>query len=137
VRLQEVRVHRQLAQLRAMFHRLEPRMAADNAPVAQAIRALAQKLDAIDHEVASLHDRARLLIDEMSAKMTEITNRRLYTLSILIACFLPPTLVTGFFGMNTKDMFLQNTEGGTIIAAALLVASSAISYFALRRMRAF
>jgi hypothetical protein len=39
--------------------------------------------------------------------------------------------------MNTKDMFLQNTEGGTIIAAALLVASSAISYFALRRMRAF
>lgn len=96
VRLQAVRVHRQLAQLRAMFHRLEPRVAADNAPVAQAIRALAQKLDAIDHEVASLHDRARLLIDEMSAKMTEITNRRLYTLSILTACFLPPTLVTGF-----------------------------------------
>ncbi|HEY0223609.1 MAG TPA: CorA family divalent cation transporter [Pseudolabrys sp.] len=137
VRLQTVRVHRQLAQLRAMFHRLEPRIASDNAPVAQAIRTLAQKLDAIDHEVASLHDRARLLIDEMAAKMTEITNRRLYTLSILTACFLPPTLVTGFFGMNTKDMFLQNTEGGTIVALGLLLASSAISYWALRRLRAF
>jgi zinc transporter len=137
VRLQAVRVHRQLVQLRGMFHRLEPRMASDNAPVAQAIRALAQKLDAIDHEVSSLLDRARLLIDEMSAKMTEITNRRLYTLSILTACFLPPTLVTGFFGMNTKDMFLQNTEGGTIVALCLLIASSAISYWALRRMRAF
>jgi zinc transporter len=137
VRLQAVRVHRQLAQLRGMFHRLEPRMAQDNAPVAQAIRALAQKLDAIDHEVASLHDRARLLIDEMAAKMTEVTNRQLYTLSILTACFLPPTLVTGFFGMNTKDMFLQNTEGGTVLALAVAIVSSAVSYWALRRMRAF
>ena len=31
VRLQAVRVHRQLAQLRGMFHRLEPRMAAEHA----------------------------------------------------------------------------------------------------------
>ena len=45
--------------------------------------------------------------------MTEITNRRLFTLSILTACLLPPTLVTGFFGMNTKDMPFQNTDGGT------------------------
>ena len=41
VRLQAVRVHRHLAQLRAMFHRVEHRMSSDNAPVAQAIRALA------------------------------------------------------------------------------------------------
>jgi len=137
LRLQTVRVHRQLAQLRGMFHRLEPRMSHDNAPVAQAIRALAQKLDAIDHEVASLHDRARFLIDEMGAKMQEITNRRLYTLSILTACFLPPTLVTGFFGMNTKDMLWQNTEGGTVLALIVALAASAFSHWALRRMRAF
>ena len=87
VRLQAVRVHRQLAQLRSMFHRLEPRMAHDNAPVAHAMRALSQKLDAIDHEVSSLHDRARLMIDEVAAKMQEITNRRLYTRrSSLPAC---------------------------------------------------
>ena len=116
MRLQAVRVHRQLAQLRGMFHRIEPRMAAEHAPVAQAIRALAQKLDAIDHEVASLHERARLLLDEIAAKMTEITNRRLFTLSILTACLLPPTLVTGFFGMNTKDLPFQNTDGGTWMA---------------------
>ena len=64
IRLQAVRVHRQLSQLRGMFHRVEPRMAANNAGVAQAIGALAQKLDAIDNEVASLQERARLLLDE-------------------------------------------------------------------------
>ena len=112
-------------------------MSSDNAPVAQAIRALAQKLDAIDHEVGSLHDRARLLIDEVAAKMIEITNRRLFTLSILTACFLPPTLVTGFFGMNTKDMLFQNTDGGTWLALGVALAASAVSYWALHRMRAF
>jgi zinc transporter len=137
VRLQAIRVHRHLQQLRALFHRVEHRMASDNAPVAQTIRALAQKLDAIDHEVGSLHDRARLLIDEVAAKMTEITNRRLFTLSILTACFLPPTLVTGFFGMNTKDLPFQNSDGGTWWALGVAIVASAVTYWALRRMRAF
>jgi len=77
------------------------------------------------------------LLDEMAAKMTEITNRRLFTLSILTACLLPPTLVTGFFGMNTKDMPFQNTDGGTWCALAVAFAAGALSYWALRRMRAF
>jgi zinc transporter len=135
VRLQAVRVHRQLAQLRGVFHRVEPQLA--QAPVAQAIRALAQKLDAIDHEVASLHERARLLLDELGARMADIANRRLFTLSILTACLLPPTLVTGFFGMNTKDLPWQNTAGGTWLALLVAIAAGALSYWALRRMRAF
>ncbi|MGA8394971.1 MAG: CorA family divalent cation transporter [Pseudolabrys sp.] len=137
VRLQAVRVPRQLAQLRGMFHRLEPRLAAHDTQAAGAIRGLAQKLDAIDHEVGSLHERARLLLDELDAKMTTVTNRRLFTLSILTACLLPPTLVTGFFGMNTKDMPFQDTDGGTWMAALVALAAGLTCYWALRRLRAF
>jgi len=137
VRLQAVRVHRQLAQMRAMFHRLEPRLARDHAAVATVITMLAQKLDAIDAEVAALHERSRLLLDEAAAKMTEITNRRLFTLSILTACLLPPTLVTGFFGMNTKDLPFQQSDGGTWLAALVALSSAALCFWALRRMRAF
>jgi zinc transporter len=136
VRLQAVRVHRQLAQLRAMFHRLERRIADDDAAVAAVISTLAQKLDGIDAEVASLHERARLLLDEVAAKMTEVTNKRLYTLSILTAGLLPPTLVTGFFGMNTKDLPFQNAPGGTWWALLVAAAATALSYWLLRRMRA-
>jgi zinc transporter len=120
-----------------MFHRLEPRLALHDTQVAIAIGALAQKLDAIDHEVGSLHERARLLLDEFDAKMMAVTNRRLFTLSILTACLLPPTLVTGFFGMNTKDMPFQNTEGGTWMAALVALAAGLACYWALRRLRAF
>ena len=84
-----------------------------------------------------MQERARLLLEEMAAKMTEITNRRLFTLSILTACLLPPTLVTGFFGMNTKDLPWQNTDGGTWMALGVAAIASAASYWALRRMRAF
>lgn len=137
VRLQAVRAHRQLAQLRTMLHRLEPRIAADNAAVAQAVRVLSQKFDAIDHEVASLQERARLLLDELDARMTAVTNRRLFTLSILTACLLPPTLVTGFFGMNTKDLPFQESHGGTWMAMLVALAAGLTCYWALRRMRAF
>lgn len=137
VRLQAVRVHRQLAQLRSVFARLEPRVAVDNAQVGRALRRLGQKLDAIDHEMSSLHERARLLLDELDSKMMAVTNQRLFVLSILTACFLPPTLVTGFFGMNTKDLPFQNTDAGTWLAGLLAVAAALTCYWALRRLRAF
>ena len=137
VRLQAVRVHRHLALLRGMFHRTESRLAVHQPAVAQAMRTLAQKLDSIDQEVVSAQERARLLVDQIAARMSEITNRRLYTLSVLSACLLPPTLVTGFFGMNTKDLPWQNTDGGSWMAFGVAAIASAVSYLALRRMRAF
>lgn len=137
IRFQAARVHRQLAQIRGIFHRLEPRIASDNAEVATALRGLTQKLDAIDYEAASVHERARLLLDELAGRMTEITNRRLFTLSILTACLLPPTLVTGFFGMNTKDLPFQDVPGGTWWAFAVAAMAAGATYWLLRKMRAF
>ncbi|HEY0301629.1 MAG TPA: CorA family divalent cation transporter [Rhizomicrobium sp.] len=136
VRLQAVRVHRQLAQLKTLFARLEPRLAAHSPHVAEAIGALAQKLESIDHEIGSLYERARLLLDEASAKVSALTNKRLFTLSILTACLLPPTLVTGFFGMNTKDMPFQNSDGGTWWALLVAFTAGAVTFWALRRLRA-
>ncbi|MGE0563098.1 MAG: CorA family divalent cation transporter [Pseudolabrys sp.] len=136
IRMQTVRIHRQLKHLRAVFHRLESRLIAENAPIAHAIRSLAQKLDAIDHEVDSLHMRARLLLDEIADKMVATTNRRLLTLSVLTACLLPPTLVTGFFGMNTRDLPFQNTEAGTWFALLIALVVGVLIYYVLRRTRA-
>lgn len=136
VRLQAVRVHRQLAQLKTMFARLEPRLAAHNRDVAETIGALVQKLDSIDHEIGSLYERARLLLDEAAAKVSALTNKRLFTLSILTACLLPPTLVTGFFGMNTKDLPFQNTDGGSWLALLVAFSAGGVTFWALRRLRA-
>ena len=62
--------------------------------------------------------------------------RRLLTLSILTAGILPPTLVTGFFGMNTRDLPFLETPGGTWYALALAAGAGALTYWAIQRMRA-
>jgi len=136
IRLQAIRTRRQLSQIRALFHRAETREDIESETLLTAMRKLAQKFDALDYEFSALYERARLLQDEIAGRMTEITNRRLFTLSVLTACMLPSTLVTGFFGMNTKDMPFQNGDGGTWYALAVVIAAGALTWWLLRRTKA-
>ncbi|MEH2543071.1 MULTISPECIES: transporter [unclassified Bradyrhizobium] len=136
VRLQAIRTRRQLSQIRALFHRLETREDVESETLLSAMRKLAQKFDALDYEFSAIYERARLLQDEIAGRMTAITNRRLFTLSVLTACMLPSTLVTGFFGMNTKDMPFQTGDGGTWYALLLVIAAGALTWWLLRRTKA-
>jgi zinc transporter len=136
VRLQAIRTRRQLSQIRALFHRLEMREDVESEALLSAMRKLAQKFDALDYEFSALYERARLLQDEIAGRMTAITNRRLFTLSVLTACMLPSTLVTGFFGMNTRDMPFQDGSGGTWYALLLVIAAGALTWWLLRRTKA-
>ncbi|MFL6578499.1 MAG: CorA family divalent cation transporter [Povalibacter sp.] len=55
-------------------------------------------------EIAEIYERAKLLQEELAARLAETTSRNLYVLSILTAVLLPMTLVTGIFGMNVAGM---------------------------------
>jgi len=136
VRLQAIRTRRQLSQIRALFHGVETREDIRSEALLTAMRKLAQKFDALDYEFSALYERARLLQDEIAGRMTAITNRRLFTLSVLTACMLPSTLVTGFFGMNTRDMPFQTGDGGTWYALLLVIAAGALTWWLLRRTKA-
>lgn len=129
-----VRLHRQLAGLRTLFHRLEQK---DTERLNPALRLhagkLAQRLDGLDHDIVELRERSRLLEEELHFKMEEESNRHLHTLSIVTTMLLPPTLVTGIFGMNTKGLPLTDVETGFLWAAALMLGSSALAYWIMRR----
>ncbi len=74
-------------------------------------------------EMQGLQDRARLLHEEIDSKISSETNRHLYILSIMTAFLLPPTLVTGFFGMNTGGLPFAGEHFGTVFALSLGVGS--------------
>ena len=134
IRRDAVRLHRQLLGLRAVFHRLETAASDEQIPavaVAAAIR-IAQRLDALDRDMVMLADRSRLMQEELASYLAQASNRQLYTLSVLTALFLPPTLVTGLFGMNTRGLPLAENESGSSVAIAVAVAS-ALAAFALIR----
>ncbi len=129
-----LRLHRQLLGLRVLFHRLDQRNVDHLSPALRLHAArLAQRLDGLDHDIVELRERSRLLEEEMRFKMEEESNRHLHTLSIVTTLLLPPTLVTGIFGMNTKGLPLTDVESGFLIAAALMIGSSGLAYWVMRR----
>ena len=130
-----VRLHRQLSGLRLVFHRLEQKGPAGLKPGLQ-LRAgkLAQRLDDLDHAVLEMRERSRLLQEELHLKIEEQGNQSLRVLSVLTAILMPPTLVTGIFGMNTKGLPFTDLDTAFLWAALLMVLSSCAAYFIMKRI---
>ena len=134
IRRDAVRLHRQLLGLCAVFHRLEADGVTQDLPP-QAITAaarIAQRLDALDRDMNLIAERSRLLQEELSARVADQSNRQLYTLSVLTALFLPPTFITGFFGVNTKGLPLADNPHGTLIVLLLSLGSAVLAYGLIR-----
>jgi Mg2+ and Co2+ transporter CorA len=72
-------------------------------------------------DIAAMHDRTRSLQDELTTRLAEEANQRLYLVSVVTTVLLPATFVTGFFGMNTGGMLWGGDEvpHGTAFAAVL------------------
>ena len=64
------------------------------------IREAADRITRISEELDSIRDRAAVLQDQLAGQRQELLNRRLLTLSIISAFFLPLTFFTGLLGMN-------------------------------------
>lgn len=129
------RLHRHLRSMLSSFRRVEV-MDDDDAP--QEVRALAERLadriERVNRDVFALQERARLLHEEIDSKISAETNRHLYILSVMTAFMLPPTLVAGIFGMNTRDLPFLSEPGGTYYAVGLCGGSAALAWYLLRRM---
>jgi zinc transporter len=130
-----VRLHRQLSGLRIVFHRLD-RDSPSTVKPALRLRAgkLAQRLDALDHDVVELRERSRLLQEELHLKIEEQGNNSLRVLSVLTALLLPPTLVTGIFGMNTKGLPFTDIDSAFLWACLLMVLASLAAYLLMKRI---
>lgn len=138
IRRQAVQLHRQISGLAAVFHRLEAETEAHEDEHPDSVSAMAarvvQRLDALHRDMHLLSERSRLLQDEIAGRSAAETNRQLFTLSILTALFLPPTLVTGVFGMNTKGLFLGDFENGSLIALGIGALAALAVYLIIRRL---
>jgi Mg2+ and Co2+ transporter CorA len=70
----------------------------------------------------------------MAAQIANNTNRSLSLLTGVTTLLLPPTFLTGSFGMNVKGLPSTDDEFGLIYALAMCVLSSLAMYVAVRRM---
>lgn len=132
LRRRAVRLNRQLSRLLALFRRVERAPTVRwRSEIRDAAGRIAQRLESIHQEVHASQDRARLLQDEVSAYLAAETNRQLYVLSLLTAVFLPATLVTGLFGMNTRGLPFGEDESGFWLACVIAALAAMAVYVLL------
>jgi Mg2+ and Co2+ transporter CorA len=132
-----VRVSRHVGGLASTFARLEdiedaPEETRDD-ELREASARLAQYTEALSREVSSLQERARLLQDELNAILNLETNDRLFVLTLVTTLLLPATFVTGYFGMNTKNLLFAESENATIYATILCALASGAVLALMRR----
>lgn len=128
-------LHRHVNGQRILFQRLGRERFAPQAPASliATARVLQQECEAIDREIISLVERTKSLQDEVSATLAEETNNNLRILSVLSILFLPPTFVTGLFGMNMQGMAFAEQRSGFWYATALAVGAAVLVAWILRR----
>jgi len=73
-----------------------------------------------------------MLQDEINAILTLETNDRLYMLTAITALILPATFVTGYFGMNTKQLPFSESDNGSLYATILCAAAAVAALLVLR-----
>jgi zinc transporter len=130
-----VRLHRHLRTLLALLRRAGTSEEDEVPPgFIDVAERLSDRLESVDRDVFALQERARLLHEEIDSKLSSETNRHLYILSLMTAFLLPPTLVTGFFGMNTSSLPFADGVHGTLLAGLLILLSMGFAWTILKRI---
>lgn len=128
-----LKLHRQLGALRLHFSAF---VAADERGLPDSVHGMVERvalrLDTIGRDIEAMQERARILQEEVSAKLADEANRQLNALSAMTALFLPATLVTGLFGMNMRGLPFEASGSGFWMALATGAAGSAAVYLVLR-----
>lgn len=132
-----VRLSRQIGGLVSTLARLEaidddPEDPTDNELREMAAR-LVQHTESLARDMQTLQERARLLQDELNAILNLETNDRLYVLTLVTTLLLPATFVTGFFGMNLKNLPFAESEEGTIYATIVCFVAAGAVMLLMRR----
>jgi zinc transporter len=132
-----VRLSRRVGGLVSTLARLEdieddPEDATDNELRETAAR-LVQHTESIARDMQSLQERARSLQDELNAILNLETNDRLYVLTVVTTLLLPATFVTGFFGMNLKNLPFAESEEGVFYATVVCFVAAGLVLLLMRR----
>lgn len=104
------------------------------AMLAEWLPELTAAVDDLDREAGGLQDRARLLHEEIDTLINSATNRAMRTLTVISTLLIPPTLITGAWGMNVGGVPFAHSESGFVAVAILCIVIVGGLLLMLRRM---
>jgi zinc transporter len=98
----------------------------------QDLRQAGEEFSTAVSDSVELSERVRLLQEELTALVTEQTNRTLFVLTLVTVMALPINLVAGLFGMNVGGIPLANYQHGFLVIVVLLTLLTAVAAYVAR-----
>ena len=99
------------------------------------LRESADRLTRTVEELDAARERAAVTHEELTSRMDELANRRLYVLSLVTAVFLPLSFVTGLLGVNVGGVPAQHIEWAFWALCAALIGGSGALLYLFRKWR--
>lgn len=129
-----VLVHRQTSSVAGLFRHVEHQHHDElPEPVADMAARLSKRSMLLRHDGEQLQAQARLMQDELMAKIADQSNQLLYLLSLLTAVLLPMTVISGLFGMNVSGIPLAEHAGGFWVVSIFAAVVAGLVLWVLRR----
>lgn len=133
VRRQIVALRRYLAPQRDALARLvSERSSFIDDLVRMQLRELTDRMTRYIEDLDEARDRASVTHEELLNRLAELTNRRMYLLTMIAAIFLPLSFVTGLLGINVGGIPGANNSRGFLIVIGLLAVISVAQWIYFR-----
>ena len=84
-------------------------------------------------ELDAARDRAAVTQEELASRLTEMTNRRLYVLSIITAVFLPLGFVCALLGVNIGGIPFKSDDWAFWALCAMFVVGVGLQLWYFRK----
>lgn len=101
----------------------------------QRLRETANDITRFVESLNAAWERAAVMNDELTNRLAEQTNQRLYLLSIVAMIFMPLSFVTGLLGVNVGGIPAADSAAGFALVTALLFVIGALEVWLFRRLR--
>jgi len=136
IRREAILLRRYLAPQRDVMARLPLEQAAWLEPLHRAhLRETADRTLRYVEDLDAARERAAVIQDELNNRLSDQMNRTMYLLTIVAAILLPPSLITGLFGINVGGMpGVENIWAFTLVVAGIVVLA-AVEVIVLRRLK--
>lgn len=136
IRREAISLRRYLAPQRDVMSRLPMEQASWIEPVHKAhLREIADRTLRYVEDLDAARERAAVIQDELNNRLSDQMNRTMYLLTIVAAVLLPPSLLTGLFGINVGGMpGVENIWAFTVVVVAIILIA-VIEVIVLRRLK--
>lgn len=101
----------------------------------QRLREVADRVTRYVEDLDAARERAAIIQDELTTRLSEQMNRNMYVLSVIAGIFLPLTVITGLLGINVAGIPGEKWPWAFSAVTAGLVVLGLVEYLLFKRLK--